>query len=43
MSGQDLVEPSCIDCYADLDSGGEDRSCKVGHIDAQQVTHFLGS
>lgn len=28
---------------ADLDSGGQDGSSEFGHIDAQEVTHFLCS
>lgn len=37
------IKLSYIDEYADLDSGGQDGSCEVGHVDAEQVTHFLGS
>lgn len=29
--------------HCDLDSGRQDGPCEVGHIDAQEVTHFLRS
>lgn len=29
--------------HCDLDSGRQDGPCEVGHVDAQEVTHFLRS